>query len=170
MIEFKEWKTSMERFEKLQAAYQYLKTGNRLAARGLLLEVIEQFPGEAEAWVGLSFCAESTSERERCLERALWADPEHHYARAALARLENQEAAQSRVMPVPVAVAEGAAARRGGGWSVNQINLALAVIAAVLVGVILVAAVAMNLPAQPGQQVAVVGEGQYQFIEFYADW
>jgi len=160
----------MERFQKLQAAYQYLKSGNRLAARGLLLEVIEQHPGEAEAWVGLSFCAESASERMRCLERALWADPEHYYARAALARLENQAAAHSRVTPVPVAVAEGPAARRKGGWSVNQINLSLAVIAAILVGVILVAAVALNLPAQPSQQVAAVDEGQYQFIEFYADW
>ncbi len=159
----------MDRFEKLQAAYQYLKSGNRLAARGLLLEVIEQHPEEAEAWVGLSFCAESPTERIRCLERALWVDPEHRYARAALARLEN-EAAQTRVMPVPVAVAKEPVAQPRGGWSVSQINLALSLIAVVLVGVILVTALALNLPAQPKSQVAAVEGGQYQFIEFYADW
>ena len=158
----------MTSFEKLQQAYLRLKTGDRLAARELLLEVIEQQPGEAEAWVGLSFCSDALAERRRCLERALWADPEHRYARAALARLEN-EAVRARSLANPAAVAAvSGAAPTATGWKMNQINLALAVIAVFLVGLVLVAALVVNLP--PANQVAAVDGGQYQFIEFYADW
>jgi ferric-dicitrate binding protein FerR (iron transport regulator) len=159
----------MDSYEKLRQAYLQLKTGDRLGARELLLEVIEQHPGEAEAWVGLSFCVDSLSERRRCLERALWADPEHRYARAALARLEN-EAAQLKPTVPEAAVTAPVAHPASRGWNMNQINLALGVIAAVLAGAVLIAALVVNLPANPGGQVAAVDGGQYQFIEFYADW
>lgn len=144
----------MKTFDILQQAYLYLKAGDRDRARALLLDVIDQNPSEAEAWVGLSFCVYTVQERKKCLERVLRIEPEHPYARAALARLQAVDQP-----PVPADKKSSLAA----------VYLSLLFVAVCCGGVVLFAFLYQK-PLSPPAAVAALPPGQYLFIDFYADW
>jgi|GEM_PF-806169 len=147
----------MTTLKTLQQAYLWLKSGNRDKARALFLDVIDQNPEEAEAWVGLSFCVYTVQERKKCLERALGVDPGHRYARAALARLE--------AVGVPVAPPVSPGKKSGAAvvyWSLLFVALCFG-------GVVLLTFL-YEKPFSPPAEVAALQPGQYLFIDFYADW
>lgn len=147
----------MTTFDALQQAYLYLKAGDRNQARALLLDVIDQNPNEAEAWVGLSFCVYTVQERKICLERALRVDSEHRYARAALARLAAVDSPSAT--PVPA----------GKKNSPVAVYLSLLFVVVCFGGVVLLAFL-YEKPFSPPAEVAALQPGQYLFIDFYADW
>jgi thioredoxin 1 len=153
------WTDVMTSCETLQEAYLWLKAGDRARARVLLMEVIEQNPDEAEAWVGLSFCVHTAWERKKCLERALQAEPGHRYARAALARLEAVNA--------PAASPSSALAGKKGGLAAVYWSLLFVV---VCFGGVILLAFLYEKPFSPPAEVAALQPGQYLFIDFYADW
>ena len=147
----------MKTLDILQQAYLYLKAGDRDRARALLLDVIYQNPSEAEAWVGLSFCVYTIQERKKCLERALRVDPEHRYARAALARLQAVDLPPAP--PVPA------------GKKNNPVVVYLSLLfVAVCCGGVVLFAFLYQKPLSPPAAVAALQPGQYLFIDFYADW
>lgn len=147
----------MTTFETVQQAYLWLKAGDRERARVLLLEVIEQNPDEAEAWVGLSFCVYTVPERKNCLERALRLDPKHRYAQAALARLQAAEVAS---MPPILAEKKN---------STLAVYLSLLFVVVCLGGAALLAFL-YEKPFSPPAAAAALEPGQYLFIDFYAVW
>lgn len=145
---------TMTTFESLQQAYLWIKAGQRERARAALLDVIDKHPNEAEAWVGLSFCVYTVEERKNCLERALRIDPEHPYARAALARLQAVDR-----HPIPT----------GKKSSLAAVYLSLLFVAVCFGGVVL-AAFLYEKPLSPPAKADALQPGQYLFIDFYADW
>lgn len=145
--------------QKLKSAVLALKAGDKATARDMFREALRENPTLEDAWIGLSFCAETPEQRKSCLQRALGINPNHAYARSALARLEQtqQPTTPSSEQPAPIKKS----------WTGNQIF-------AVFLGMILCAACLFGgliiVENQQKSPERVLANGRLQFIEFYADW
>lgn len=151
--------------QKLQRAILALKAGDRPTAREIFKEALRENPTLEDAWIGLSFCVESTDQKKSCLQRALAINPNHAYARSALARIEQTERL-SALSPLPKTQKEPLG-RANKSWTVNQIfaaYLAIMLCAACLFGGLMI------LQNQQKSPEKVMANGRLQFIEFYADW
>ena len=71
----------------LEHAVIALKAGHKTEARGLLAQVIQQDPENAQAWLYMAAAVDTTAQRRTCLERVLALDTHHAVAQRALARL-----------------------------------------------------------------------------------
>jgi Tfp pilus assembly protein PilF len=142
--------------QKLKRAVAALKSGDKAAAWKLFAEILRENPNQAEAWVGLSLSTSRLNRRREYLERALRINPNHAYARSALARLENSPAQSVKIQRKWLGVYAGIGAvflilclaLAGLGYFTNQQTQAERM---------------ASLPVQ-------VASNQHVFIEFYADW
>lgn len=78
----------------LERGISALKAGHKTEARGLLAQVIQQDPENAQAWLYLAAAVDTTAQRRTCLERVLALDPHNAVAQRALARLAAQAETQ----------------------------------------------------------------------------
>jgi hypothetical protein len=72
----------------VQRAIDAIRSGDRIAGRRLLAQVLYAEPQNVQAWLWMSSAAETDKQRRECLLRALAIDPENQVARAGLAQLE----------------------------------------------------------------------------------
>lgn len=79
--------------EKLQAAIQTIKTGQKKQGQKLLLEVLKTNPKNDSAWVWMAATVSSPQEQQDCLERALRINPDNKAARRGLASLTGSASA-----------------------------------------------------------------------------
>ncbi len=91
----------------LRTAIEAARSGNRVAARETLRQVIARDPGNEMAWLWLVTVADSDDERLQGLRRVLAINPRNERARQALHRLEQQirfapSGAQTRRSAPPV--------------------------------------------------------------------
>jgi Tol biopolymer transport system component len=84
--------------EILKAGIDAARRGNKIAARGLLEQVIERDPNNEMAWLWLASAVDTLEERRNCLQNVLRINPNNPRAREALARLtgETKTAEQGR--------------------------------------------------------------------------
>jgi hypothetical protein len=71
----------------LQRAIDAIRSGDRIAGRRLLAQVLHADPQNVQAWLWMSEVADTGEQRRECLLRALAIDPGNQAARAGLARL-----------------------------------------------------------------------------------
>lgn len=74
--------------EKLKAGIAAFKTGNKIAAKRILSEVVRAEPNNETAWLWLAACVENVQEKKYCLSKALAINPSNQNARKALEQLE----------------------------------------------------------------------------------
>lgn len=74
----------------LDQAIQAAKSKDRDTARRLLAQVVKEEPNNETAWTWLVYCAKSTSERKRYLEKVLEINPANLEAQEALEKLEKK--------------------------------------------------------------------------------
>jgi hypothetical protein len=152
--------------QKLQRAILALKSGDKPAAKEIFSETLRENPLLEDAWVGLSFCAETIDQRKGCLKRALDINPNHAYARSALAQIEK---AQQPINLSPTPAAQKALPdRTNKAWTGNQVFAAF--LGIILFAVCMFTALAATLNQQQSQNRLVANTGKTQFVEFYADW
>jgi hypothetical protein len=84
-----------------------LEAGNRLAARGYWRLAARAAPDRLDVWLGLCQVSDLPADRVRCLERIVELDPDNEEARADLARLLEEEAAEAMVPEAEVGEADG---------------------------------------------------------------
>lgn len=82
--------------ELLQTGIQAARRGNRVVARRILQQVIEQDANNELAWIWLASVAETTAQRRDYLERVLTINPNNERARQALERLRHTTPAPGR--------------------------------------------------------------------------
>jgi hypothetical protein len=152
--------------QKLQNAILALKAGDKPAAKAIFSEALRENPTLEEAWIGLSFCAETTDQRKGCLKRALGLNPGHTYARSALARIERE---QRPINPSPPpATQKDLPDRTNKTWTGNQVFAAfLGIILFAVCSIVVLAAV---LNQSQSQNQIIANSGKPQFVEFYANW
>ncbi|MDX2139400.1 MAG: hypothetical protein SF123_15055 [Chloroflexota bacterium] len=75
---------------KVAQAAKLAASGQTAQARALLLELIDDVPGYADAWWGLAKVARDNAERRMALQQLLRLDPSHVQGREMLARLDAQ--------------------------------------------------------------------------------
>ncbi len=81
------------------------KAGQHERARELLMRVVEQDEGSAQAWLWLSGVVDSLEDREVCLENVLTIEPENAAARRGLAWVREQMQQAEAHVPEPPVVA-----------------------------------------------------------------
>jgi thioredoxin 1 len=168
--------------ENLHKAIGLLRAGDKRAAQESFMAVIESDPNCADAWVGISFCVSNPDQARLCLKRAVRLDPNHAYARQALARLDEARTARAQApRQVETLAPQEEATPKKGGWGWVAVFSSFFFLCVVVVGGL--AALSMLQQAQaspPGrslvaqttpavQKVAQTG-GPYTFVDFYADW
>ncbi len=72
---------------KLQQALVAARSGHLEAAQVLLAELIQEKPGEANAWFMLSYLVDTSERQARYLQQTLTLDPHHNLAQTHLTRL-----------------------------------------------------------------------------------
>jgi thioredoxin-like negative regulator of GroEL len=162
---------------KLQDAILLLKAGNKIQARQLLAEVLREDPAQAEAWIGLSFCVDTSEQRRDCLARALAINPDNQYAKSAFARLGQSQPAtalEPALQPAQVLSPANLPQSAAKTWSQKQVTTALIGIILTVLFILVVIGLVVSANAG-GMEVASDGSlqntsGKYQFVEFYADW
>ncbi|MHC1740133.1 MAG: hypothetical protein AB9897_03365 [Anaerolineaceae bacterium] len=91
--------------EKLTAAIQLIKSGNKSAALPLLKEYVFDNPDDANGWSWLYLCVEKIDQKIYCLQQVLRINPTNQKAQDALEKLENhnlsisEQAQQSSQQP-----------------------------------------------------------------------
>lgn len=76
-----------------QAVAEY-KAGNKDAARGLLMDIVDQDEQHEQAWLYLSAVVGSLEEQQICLENVLAVNPDNARAKKGLAKVQQQLAAR----------------------------------------------------------------------------
>lgn len=74
---------------KLREGVEKARAGDRLAARRLLEEVVEQDPVNEMGWLWLASCVNTVVERRACLQHVLEINPNNDRAKEALRRLSS---------------------------------------------------------------------------------
>lgn len=172
--------------QKLQRAILALKAGDKPAARAIFSQALRENPTLEDAWVGLSFCAETIDQKKGCLKRALGINPGHSYARSALARIEKaQEATNSSLTPVMQNEPPVWANKPPKGNLIFVVFLGVICLVACLFASLVSSQFSGGLRAQPqlepthlvaapnqpkAQNRILTNTGRPQFVEFYADW
>ena len=64
--------------ELIRRAFKAGKAGDRISAKKLLSQVVEQDPQNVRAWYLLSQVVDNEKQAVFCLEKALEADPDNH--------------------------------------------------------------------------------------------
>ena len=77
----------MDSQSQLTQAIEHLKTGRRAQAQSILARLVQEQPGNADAWVMLSACFDQPERKSFCLDKALSIDPNHPKAMRALEEL-----------------------------------------------------------------------------------
>jgi len=152
--------------QKLHYAVQVLKAGDKPAAREIFLEALRENPTLEDAWIGLSFCAETIDQRKGCLKRALGINPNHAYARSALAQIEKTQ--PPIILPPTPAPQKDLPDRKNKSWTGNQVFAAF--LGIILFAVCSFAVLAVVLNQQQSKNRIVANSGRPQFVEFYANW
>jgi multiple sugar transport system substrate-binding protein len=75
--------------EKLSAAVQLIKSGNKQAAIPLLREIIQDNPVDENAWLWLYACVDQVEQKKFCLQKVLEINPGNQGARKALGKLSD---------------------------------------------------------------------------------
>ena len=90
---------------ELQEGLAAARAGDRVRARALLMDYVEQNPDSEVGWLWLAAVVETPEEAEACLERALLINPSSRRARAGLewARAQARRAAPPPPSPTPTA-------------------------------------------------------------------
>jgi len=117
----------------LQQAIALAQSGQREAARALLLQVLEVQPRSEAAWLWLASVAKDEGERVSALRRVLGINPSNQAARAALEKLGQ---------PLPALTPLAEAPTLGGlrvGWIIAGIFVAVMVLALVFIAFSLLA-------------------------------
>jgi hypothetical protein len=91
------WKTAVlvgceKEFEMqtlLEQAVSYIKAGNTEGGKQLLIEVLKQNPKDENAWLWMSKCVTSISQKKDCFQKVLQINPNNQYAVEGLRRLDN---------------------------------------------------------------------------------
>ena len=156
--------------QKRKHAVAALKSGDKAAAWKIFAEILHENPNQAEAWIGLSLSTSRLERRREYLKRALRLDPNHTYARSALARLDNPATLHPK-SPLPVVAPNVKNPKTQRQWlevyaGIGAVVLVLCLALAGLgyfVNQQTQAARVASLPVQ-------TDPNQHVFIEFYADW
>jgi len=91
--------------DQLKAAIQLAQQGQRDAARGLLLRVVEADPRQEVAWMWLAVVSTNQEERLQYLERTLALNPRNERALSAYTKLTGRVFQPSAPAPTPSAPA-----------------------------------------------------------------
>ncbi|MBN1936307.1 MAG: hypothetical protein JW934_16695 [Anaerolineae bacterium] len=83
---------SSDASEQLGAGIRAAKAGQREQAKAILMRVVEQDQGSAQAWLWLSGVVDDLQDRQVCLENVLDLDPANAAARQGLAAVRAQRA------------------------------------------------------------------------------
>jgi hypothetical protein len=87
----------------LRTAIQAAQSGNKMIARGILEQVIDQDPDNEVAWLWLASVVDDTEERRGALERVLRINPNNERAQQAMASLRRSTPLpEPQVEPEPV--------------------------------------------------------------------
>ncbi|MCB9457756.1 MAG: PD40 domain-containing protein [Anaerolineaceae bacterium] len=146
--------------DALKAGIEAARRGDRVTARRLLRQVVTADANHEAAWLWLASAAENLEERRECLENTLRINPNNTRAREALDRLGTGRADYSRsTAQSPAQITQ----RR-----VNQANavtegrnpvigyaIVVAVVIALLVGIVMIASAILGQPAQPNRETEV---------------
>lgn len=178
MINSKEGRAQMRPADeqKLQRAVAALKSGDKPTAMEIFKEALRENPSLEDAWVGLSLCLENTDQKRSCLQRALAINPNHTYARSALARLEPAQRLNTLSQPPKVHKIEPQGrANKGIGNQIFTIFLGLMLIAICCIGGLALMEELQKSMSQVNEPVAQqpsnqnVVKDRYRFYEFYSD-
>ena len=124
----------------LEQAVAYIKAGNTEDGKQLLIEVLKQNPKDENAWLWMSKCVTSISQKKECFQRVLQINPNNQFAIKGLRRLDdvqNKKPASS----VPVS-------NKKAFLTTNSI-LIIGVLACVCLVFSILGGVALNLPSTP---------------------
>lgn len=80
---------------KLREGVEKARAGDRIAARKLLEDVVEQDPGSEMGWLWLASCVNTAAERRACLQHVLEINPNNDRAKEALRRLSDSGSAST---------------------------------------------------------------------------
>jgi tetratricopeptide (TPR) repeat protein len=146
--------------KELGDAIQLIKSGNRQAALPILKEILQENPGDEQAWLWLYACVDKVQEKRYCLQKALEINPDNQPARAALEKLAGPAPSPSGQIldkpATPAALAsENKPAKRKSKWRPVVVALeliCLAFLCLVLAALVFPAAairLSMVLPTRP---------------------
>jgi hypothetical protein len=124
----------------LEQAVSHIKAGNTERGKQLLVEVLKQNPKDEKAWLWMSKCVESVSQKKDCFQRVLQINPNNQLAVEGLRRLDdvqNKKPASS----VP-------ASKKKAFLTTNSI-LIIGVLACVCLVFSIFRGAALNLPSTP---------------------
>lgn len=124
----------------LEQAVAYIKTGNTEDGKQLLIEVLKQNPKDENAWLWMSKCVTSISEKKECFQRVLQINPNNQFAIKGLRRLDDiQNKKPASLVPV---------SKKKAFPATNSI-LIIGVLSCVCLVFSILGGVAFNLPRTP---------------------
>lgn len=140
--------------QKLRDGIAAVQRGDKATARRLLEQVVQQDNRNELAWMWLASCVNTSTERRECLERVLDINPNNTRAKEALAQLGGGRTAPRRRDEGADAVDRVRRAQRrrnvpdepqdDGGFNARNLFLGIFVAAAVVAGLLAVAAINQN--------------------------
>jgi hypothetical protein len=77
--------------EKIKSAINLFKSGDKQAAKQLLLEIIKSDPQNETGWLWLSACVDTIDQKKYCLEKVLAINPNNLDAQKAVLSLQNRQ-------------------------------------------------------------------------------
>lgn len=78
-----------EAAERLKLGIEAVKTGQRVKAKELLIEIVEEDEENEQAWLWLSSVVDTDADKQICLENMLTLNPQNQSAQKRLAKLRN---------------------------------------------------------------------------------
>lgn len=87
--------------EKIKSAINLFKSGDKQAAKQLLLEIIKSDPQNETGWLWLSACVDTIDQKKYCLEKVLAINPNNLDAQKAVLSLQNRQQVPSTKEKTP---------------------------------------------------------------------
>ncbi len=81
--------------EKLSQAITYVKSGEKVKGKKLLVEVIRSNPQNETAWLWMAVVIKDKNQRRQCLEKVLGINPNNEQARTELAKMMRRKEANN---------------------------------------------------------------------------
>ena len=83
----------------IQTGIEYFKSGNKIGARQIFLEILKREPNNEIAWLWLAACVEKLEQKRDCFNKVLSINPNNPNAQKALAELEFQLLSDTKTEP-----------------------------------------------------------------------
>ena len=85
--------------DNIQTCINLFKSGNKMGARLIFLNVAQKEPNNEVAWLWLAACVDTAEQKRDCFYKILSINPKNQNAQKALAELELQTSSDSKPIP-----------------------------------------------------------------------